>query len=78
MKIENEFVPVIAEDIILTNENITRAFGKEELISCTLKKCSKALQSDILNIMIQQISNHIEIFLLQVHHSLYFLSLIFL
>ena len=60
MKIENEFVPVIAEDIILTNENITRAFGKEELISCTLKKCSKALESDILNIMIQQILKYIK------------------
>ena len=59
--IENEFVPVIAEDIILTDGNIKRAFGKKELISSTLKQCSKALKSDLLNIMIQQISNHIEI-----------------
>ena len=59
--IENEFIPVIGEDLILKNGKIKRAFGKKELISSTLKQCSKALKSDLLNIMIQQISNHIEI-----------------
>ena len=57
--IENEFIPIIAEDLILRNGKIKRAFGKKELISSTLKQCSKALKSDLLNIMIQQISNHI-------------------
>ena len=33
---------------------------KKELISCTLKQCSKALESDILNIMIQQILKYIK------------------
>ena len=68
--IENEFVPVIAEDITLTNGAIKRAEGKEKLISCTLKECSKALKSDILNIMIQQISKYVENKLIELNETI--------
>lgn len=59
-KINNSFIPVLAKNITLTNNKQKLAFGKDELLKTTLEKCSKALQSDISKIMIQQISKSIE------------------
>ena len=58
-KIDNRIIRVIAKDIPLTNKIIKKAFGKEELIKTTLIKCTEALQSDMMKIMMQQISNNI-------------------
>ena len=58
--IDNSFVNVIAEDMPLTDGTIKKAFGKEELIKTTLVKCTKALGSDMLKIMIQLISTSIK------------------
>ena len=44
----------------LTDGTIKKAFGKEELIKTTLVKCTKALGSDMLKIMIQLISTSIK------------------
>ena len=56
--INNSFVEVIAKDIPIKNGKIN-AFGKENLLKTTLIKCKEALESDMIKIMIQQISNHV-------------------
>ena len=52
--INNEFIPVLAEDDTIPT------YGKEKLIKTTLEKCKNALQSEMQNIMIEQITNNIE------------------
>ena len=58
--IDNSFVMVMAKDMILTNKAIKKAFGKEELIKTTLVKCTEALGSDMLKIMVTLISQNIK------------------
>ena len=59
-KINNSFVNVMAEDMLLTNKKVKKAFGKEELIKTTLIKCTEALGSDMLKIMVTLISQNIK------------------
>ena len=56
--INNSFVEVIAKDIPIKNGKIN-AFGKDKLMKTTLVKCKEALESDMMKIMIEQISNNI-------------------
>ena len=58
--IDNSFISVMAQDMLLINDTIKQAFGKEELIKTTLIKCTKALGSDMLKIMVTLISNNIK------------------
>ena len=60
INIDNSFLTLMAEDMPLTNGKILKAFGKEELINTTLKKCTEALGSNMIKIMIQSISNYIK------------------
>ena len=59
-KIDNSFIPVLAKNFVLTNKKQKSAFGKELLLKTTLEKCAKALQSDLLKIMVQQIATSIK------------------
>lgn len=59
-KFNNSFISVMAEDMLLINNTIKKAFGKDELIETTLIKCTKALGSDMLKIMITLISENIK------------------
>ena len=54
-KIDNEFIPVIAEE-----EDGKKVKGKKELIDATLEKFKTALDGDIQKIMIEQIIKYIE------------------
>ena len=58
--IDNSFVITMAKDMNLANGKIKQAFGREELIKTTLIKCTEALGSDLLKMMIQQISKSIK------------------
>lgn len=59
-KIDNSFVTIMAEDITLVNGKVKKAFGKEELIKTTLSKCTEALGSDMMKIMVDLISKNIK------------------
>ena len=58
--INNSFVNIMAEDMSLMNNKIIKAFGKEELIKTTLSKCTEALGSNMMKIMLQLISKNIK------------------
>ena len=59
-KIDNSFLEIIAKDILLSDQKtIRKAFGKENLMKITLMKCSNALQSDMMKIMLQKLSDDI-------------------
>ena len=58
--IYNEFVQVLAQDIDLNDGDKNESFGKDELYKITLQKCTEALKSDMLNIMIREISKKVE------------------
>ena len=58
--IDNSFVNVMAEDMTLMNNKIIKAFGKEELIETTLSKCTEALGSNMMKIMLELISKNIK------------------
>ena len=63
-EINNSFVRIIAKDITLKDKMqdkiiIKKAFGKEELMEKTLIKCSNALQSEMMKIMLQEFSYNI-------------------
>ena len=55
----NSFVITMAEDYD-GETDVRKPFGKEELINTTLKKCTEALESDTLAIMIELISKNIK------------------
>ena len=59
-QIYNDFVIVLAKDMDIAGGDVIESFGKDELFEITLQKCTKALKSDMLNIMIKQISDYIE------------------
>ena len=58
--INNSFVNIMAEDMPLMNNKIIKAFGKEELIKTILSKCTEALGSNMMKIMLQLISKNIK------------------
>ena len=58
--IDNSFVNIMAEDMTLMNNKIIKAFGKEELIETTLSKCTEALGSNMMKIMLELISKNIK------------------
>ena len=58
--INKELVSVLAKEAPLVDGDKIEPFGKEKLLKITLKKCAEALNSDMINIMIKQISNDIE------------------
>ena len=58
--IDNSFTTVMAKQKNLTNGIKLKAFGKENLIKTTLEKCTEALGSNMLKIMIRLISNNIK------------------
>ena len=65
------FIKVIAKDINLANSNKKLyAFGKKELLNETLKRCTKALNGDLINLMTQTISVEIENQMLKINSDL--------
>ena len=63
-----DFVKVLAKENILPNSKGTLpAFGKDELLNLTLKKCAEALSGKMSNMMIQMMSNDIENNLIKVN-----------
>ena len=58
--IDNSFVEVVAEDILLANKKVKKAFGKEKLMNITKKKCTEALDGDMMKVMVQKISNNLK------------------
>ena len=63
--INNNFIIIMARDMKLVNGNILEAYGKKDLIEITLKNCTKAMESDMLKIMMQEISKNIKNDLIQ-------------
>jgi len=63
-----EFVKVCAKEVRLAN-NAGRlpSFGKEELLTITLRKCTEALGGNMINIMIKKISNDIKGIMLDIN-----------
>ena len=59
-KIDNSFIQVTAKDTTLINNTIKKSFGKEELIKTTLLKCTEALGSNMMKIMMYLISENIK------------------
>ena len=59
--IKNRFIKVLAKDMnLMFGGNIKKAFGKKELLNETLKKCTMALQGDMINFMINTISDDVK------------------
>ena len=58
--IDNSFIKTRAKDIPKYGGGVLKSFGKEELIEKTLKKCTEALESDMLKIMMKKISNNLK------------------
>jgi len=58
-RIDVDFVKVLAKNTVLTNNGgILPAFGKEELLNLTLRKCTQALSGKMSNLMIEIMSNY--------------------
>ena len=56
----NDFVEILAEDIIGFGNNVIKSFGIDKLISKTLIRCKEALNGDMRSVMTTQISKRIE------------------
>ena len=54
-------IKILAKDMEIMNGSIKYAFGKDELINKTLEKCTQALKSDLINIMIKKISDDVKV-----------------
>jgi hypothetical protein len=50
----------MARNMKLVSGRILEAYGKKDLINTTLKNCTKAMESDMLKIMMQEISKSIK------------------
>ena len=60
-RVDVDFVKVLAkENVLPNNKGIIPAFGKEELLEVTLKKCTEALSGKMSNLMIEIMSNDIK------------------
>ena len=54
------FIKVLAKDMkLMFDGKIKKAFGKSELLNETLKKCTMALQGDLINFMTKSISDDV-------------------
>ena len=59
--IKTSFIKVLAKDMnLMFDRKIKKAFGKKELLNETLKKCTMALQGDMINFMIKTISDDVK------------------
>ena len=59
--IKISFIKVLAKDMnLMFGGKIKKAFGKKELLNETLEKCTMALQGDLINFMINTISNDVK------------------
>ena len=59
--IKTSFIKVLAKDMnVIQSRNIRKAFGKSDLLNLTLKKCTMALQGDMINFMIDTISDDVK------------------
>ena len=56
----NDFVEILADDIIGFGDNVLKSFGVDQLISKTLIRCKEALNGDMRSVMTTQISKRIE------------------
>ena len=63
--INNNFIRTMARNMKLVSGRILEAYGKKDLINTTLKNCTKAMESDMLKIMMQEISKSIKNQLIQ-------------
>jgi len=58
--LKTSFIKVLAKDMnLMFSGNIRKAFGRNELLNETMKKCTMALQGDMINFMIKTISNDV-------------------
>ena len=61
MGLKTSFIKVLAKDMnLIFGGDIRKAFGKRELLNETLKKCTIALQGDMINFMISTISEDVK------------------
>jgi len=59
--IKTSFIKVLAKDMNVIHSRKTRkAFGKSDLLNLTFKKCTMALQGDMINFMIDTISDDVK------------------
>ena len=56
----NDFVEILAEDIIGFGDNVLKSFGVSKLINQTLIRCKEALNGDMRSVMTKQISEKIQ------------------
>ena len=59
--IKTNFIKTLAKNIKLNRTNeIKHAYGDEELLAATLEKCKNALQSDLIKVMLENISESVK------------------
>ena len=58
--IDTLFIKTLAKSFSMPNGTIKEAFGREELLNATLRKVTKSLQGDLINIMTNKISEEIK------------------
>ena len=56
----NDFVEILAEDIVGFGDNVLKSFGIDKLINQTLIRCKEALNGDMRSVMTTQISERIQ------------------
>ena len=67
--IETMFVKVLADDVQLMDNTIKLTFGEKELLNKTLEKCTKSLNGEMINLMIQKISNDVKFNMLKINEE---------
>ena len=58
--IDTIFIKTLAKSFTMKNGTVKNTFGKEELLKATLEKCTSSLQSELINLMIKNISDEIK------------------
>ena len=56
----NDFVEILADEIIVNEEQVIKPYGVDKLIDKTLIRCKEALNGDMRSVMTRQISKVIE------------------
>ena len=67
--IETMFVKVLADNVELMDNTIKPTFGEKELLNKTLEKCTKSLNGEMINLMIQKISNDVKFNMLKINEE---------
>ena len=70
ININEKFIKVLAERKKLINNNYLEAFGLDELLNETFKKCKSAIKGDMHSVMTNNISQHIKNILTEENSSI--------